>query len=95
MKEVDTKGLKQLHERHPEFTENYTSFFLDVPDKVLRYRFFDRHPEASEHDFENRHQSAEFERKHANEYCDYIIDGTQAPEKILDTVLDIIRKHTI
>ena len=89
-KEVDTKGLKQIHEKHPDFRENYTSFFLDVPDEVLRERFFSRNPDGSEADFQNRLESTIFERAQADEYCDYIIDATQTPEAILEEVLAII-----
>ncbi len=81
MKEVDTKGLKQLHEKHPDFKENYTSFFLDVPDEILRDRFFQRNPEGCEEDFQNRMESTIFERQQAQKYCDYTIDATQNPKK--------------
>lgn len=89
-KEVDTKGLKQIHEKHPGFKENCTSFFLDVPNEVLRERFFERNPEGSEADFKNRLESTIFEREQAQEYCDYIIDATQSPEGVLEEVLAII-----
>lgn len=94
MKEVDTKGLKQIHEKHPNFKKNYTSFFLDIPDETLRKRFFDRNPGWSEADFHNRLESTIFERKQAREYCDYIIDATQSPEGVLKEVLEIIKNNS-
>ncbi len=90
MKEIDTKGLKQLEKKHPKFRKNYTSFFLDVPNDILRERFFERTTGASEDDFQNRLESAIFEREHADEYCDYLIDATQSPEAVLEEVLAII-----
>ena len=93
MKEVDTKWLKQIHEKYPDFKKNYTSFFLDVPDDILRERFFERNPEGSEADFQNRLESTIFEREQAQEYCDYIIDATQSPESVLKDALAII-EHT-
>lgn len=90
MKEIDTKGLKQLAEKHPKLREQYTSFFLDIPDDILRERFFSRNPEASEIDFQNRLESAIFEREHADEFCDYLIDASQSPESVLEEVLAII-----
>lgn len=92
MKEVDTKGLKQLHEKHPDFKINYTSFFLNVPDAILRERFFQRNPEGCEEDFQNRMESTIFEREQAEKYCDHIIDATQTPEKVLEDVLKIMWK---
>ena len=91
MKEIDTKGLKQLHEKHPNFKKNYTSFFLDVPDSVLRDRFFQRNPEWHEEDFQNRMESTIFEREQAQKYCDHIIDATQVPEDVLKDVLAIMK----
>lgn len=89
-KEVDTKWLKQIHEKHPDFRSKYTSIFLDVPDDILRKRFFERNPTWCEADFQNRLESSIFERKQAEEYCDYIIDATQSPESVLEDVLAII-----
>ncbi len=93
-KEIDTKWLKQLHEKYPDFSKNYTSFFIDVPNEVFRQRFFERSPEASEEDFQNRLESAIFEREHASEYCDYILRWDNTPEEVLQEVLEIIHKHS-
>ena len=93
-KEIDTKWLKQLREKNPDFWEHYTSIFLDIPDDVLRERFFDRNPEGSEKDFQNRLESTLFERTQAEEYCDYIIDATRRPEEILDEVLELIKNNS-
>lgn len=90
LSEIDTKGIKQILEKHPKFRKNFTSFFLDVSDEVIEERYFARNPEGSKEDIKNRLESAQFERKQAEEYCDYIIDATQSPESVLEEVLAII-----
>jgi len=91
MTEIDTKGLKQVMEKHPNFRDSYTSFFLDVPNQEMTHRYLERHPEGSKDDIVNRLESASFEREQAQKYCDYIIDATQSPEKVLEDVLQIIK----
>lgn len=91
-KEIDTKGLKQLSENHPEFRKNYTSFFLDVPNEEMERRFYERHPDGDPADIANRIESTNHEREQAHKYCDYIIDATQDPEVILEKVLEVIKE---
>lgn len=91
MTEIDTKGLKQVQEKHPNFREHYTSFFLDVPNEEMTRRYLERHPEGSKDDIINRLDSASFERQQAQKYCDHIIDATQSPEKVLEDVLAIMK----
>lgn len=91
-KEIDTKGLKQLEENHPNFRKNYTSFFLDVPNEEMERRFYQRNPKGNPQDIANRIESTTFERDQAHKYCDFIIDATQSPEVILQKVLDIIKE---
>jgi hypothetical protein len=38
----------------------------------------------------NRLESTDFERKQAEEYCDYIVDATQSPEEVLAEIKKII-----
>ena len=90
IKEIDTKWIIQLQEKHPDFRKNYTSIFLDVPDEVLRSRFFERNPEWKEQDLDNRIESAEFERKQAEQYCDHIIDASQSKDDVLSEIKKII-----
>jgi guanylate kinase len=91
LKEIDTKWLKQLSENHPNFKENYTSFFLDVSNKEMTRRYLERHSDGCEDDIQNRLESADLEREQAEKYCDYIIDASQSPEQVLSEVLDIIK----
>ena len=91
MKEIDTKGLKQLIEKNPDFRKHFTSFFLDVPNEEIRRRFYERNPDGKISDIENRIESTTFERKQAKMYCDAIIDATQTPEEVLKEVLAIIK----
>jgi len=90
LKEIDTKGLKQLSENHPDFREYYTSFFLNVSNEEMTRRYLERHPEGCASDIQNRLESASFEREQAETYCDYIIDASQSPEEVLQEVLKII-----
>ncbi len=92
MTEIDTKGLKQVQEKHPNFRKNYTSFFLNVPNEEMERRYLERHPEGSRDDIKNRLESATLEREQAQEYCDYIIDATQSPEEVLQDILAIIKR---
>lgn len=91
LSEIDTKWLRQVLEKHPHFRKDFTSFFLDISDEVIKYRYFERHPEGCLDDIKNRLESAQFEREQANEYCDFIIDASQSPEKVLEEVLAIIK----
>ena len=90
LSEIDTKGLKQVLEKHPKFQKHFTSFFLDISDEVIKARYLERHPEGCLDDIKNRLESAQFERDQAEEYCDYIIDASQSPEAVLEEVLAII-----
>lgn len=91
MTEVDTKGLKQVIEKHPEFKKNYTSFFLNVSNEEMERRYLERHPDGCTNDIKNRLESATLERKQAEKYCDFIIDATQKPDDVLRDVLDIMK----
>jgi len=92
MTEIDTKWLKQVIEKHPDFRESFTSFFLNVPDDEIRRRFYQRNPDWKTEDIENRIESTLFEREQAKQYCDYMIDATQSPEQVLQEVLQIMNK---
>lgn len=89
--EIDTKWLKQIAEKHPNYRKNYTSFFLDVPNAEMERRFFERNPDGNIEDIKNRLESTIFEREQAQQYCDYIIDATQSPEEVLQEVLEIMK----
>lgn len=82
--------MKQVLEKHPQFRDNFTSFFFDISDEVIEKRYFARNPDGSKEDIKNRIESAQFERTQAEEYCDYIIDASQSPEAVLEEVLAII-----
>lgn len=90
-KEIDTKWLQQIHDNYPELKKNYTSIFLDVPDDVVRKRFFERNPQGKIVDIENRIDSCQAERSTAQEICDHIIDASQSPEAVLEDVLKVIQ----
>ena len=92
IKEIDTKWLIQLQAKHPEIRERFSSIFLDIPDEVLRKRFFDRNPWGKEQDLLNRIESADFERSQAKQYCDHIVDWSRTPKIVLEEIKKIIEK---
>ncbi len=91
VKELDILGLKRLIKDKPELRENYSTIFLNIPIKKLRERIAKRWEEISEIELRSREQSAIMEEAEARKYCDYMLDATQSPEKVLKEVLDIIR----
>jgi len=54
-------------------------------------RYLERHPDGNKSDIHNRLESSNHEREDAKKYCDYIIDASQSPEKVLSDVLQIMR----
>lgn len=91
VKEIETKWLKQIAEKHPELRNTYTSIFLDIPDEVVRKRFYERNPQGKMIDLENRIESCQKEREAAQNLCDYIIDASVSPELVLHEVLKIMK----
>ena len=91
MKEIDIKWIIQLKSRHPNF-QDYTSIFLDIPNKELKKRFYERTPDGTLRDLQNRIESTELERVEARQYCDHIIDATQEREVVLEEILKIMKK---
>jgi len=90
IKELDVLWLKRLIKKHPEYREHYTTIFLNIPVNKLRERLNIRWDDVSEIVIKNREQSAIMEEQEARKYCDYMLDSTQSPEKVLREVLDII-----
>jgi len=90
IKELDVLGLIRLLKDKPELSENYTTIFLNIPVKKLRERIEKRWEDITEDELQRRETSAIMEEKEARQLCDYMLDATQKPEKILKEVLDII-----
>lgn len=90
IKELDVLWLKRLIKDHPDYRDNYTTIFLNIPVNKLRERLENRWDNSSEQVLLNREESAIMEENEARKYCDYMLDATQSPEKVLKEVLDII-----
>ena len=90
IKELDILWLKRLEKNHPEYREFYTTIFLNIPVNKLRERLDKRWDNATEEVLKAREKSAIMEEQEARKYCDYMLDATQSPEKVLREVLDII-----
>jgi len=91
VKELDIHWLKRLIKEKPELRENYSTIFLNIPINKLRERIAKRWEEITEIELKAREQSAIVEEAEARKYCDYMLDATQTPEKVLKEVLDIIK----
>jgi len=91
MKEVEIVGLEKIRAELPEFKENYTTIFLDVPEDIMRARNLERNPDTLKDELDKRAASLKIESEKAWELCDHIIDATQTPEKVMKDVLDIMK----
>jgi len=91
IKELDVLWLKRLIKEKPELEDYYTTIFLNIPVKKLRERIEKRWEKITEDELLRREQSAIMEEKEARLLCDYMLDATQSPEKVLKEVLDIIK----
>ena len=90
IKELDVLWLKRLIKEKPEFSDDYSTIFLNIPVKHLRERIAKRWEDITEEELKRREKSAIMEEKEARLLCDYMLDATQSPEKVLKEVLDII-----
>lgn len=90
IKELDIHWLKRLMKQHPEFRVKYSTIFLNIPLLKLRERIAKRWEDITESELLSREKSAILEETEARQYCDYMLDATQEPEKVLREVLDII-----
>ena len=90
IKELDIHWLKRLMKQHPEFSSKYSTIFLNIPLDKLRERIAGRWEKITEEELLAREKSAILEETEARKYCDYMLDATQVPNKVLREVLDII-----
>ena len=90
IKELDVLGLKRLIKDKPCIREDYTTIFLNIPVEKLRERISKRGEKITEVELQRREESAIMEEQEARQLCDYMLDATQSPEKVLKEVLDII-----
>ncbi len=93
IKELDILWLQDLRKSNPELDESYTTIFLNIPESTLKERIAQRWAFMSDEELEKRLKSAIFEEQHARSLCDYMIDATQSPEKVLEEVLKIIKRR--
>lgn len=92
IKELDYHGLVKLQKERPEFKENYTTIFLNIPNEEIKARVIARWEDMTELDYKNRIASTEKERGDLSIY-DYVIDSHKNnAEEVLKIVLDIIKK---
>jgi hypothetical protein len=57
IKEVDMRGLKNIHKNHPELKEYITSIFLDISEEKLSERIEKRGAFMSEEELNQRKKS--------------------------------------
>jgi len=93
IKEVDMRGLKNIHKNHTELKEYITSIFLDISEEKLSERIEKRGAFMSEEELNQRKKSLWDEKRDSKIYCNYIIDTSFiTPEEVLNKVLEIINK---
>lgn len=94
LKELDIHGLKRLIKERPEFDENYSTIFLNIPTEILKSRIEKRWALMADDELERRINSAIMEEEKARELCDYMIDATQSEDEVLEEVLSIIKEDS-
>lgn len=91
IKELDIHGLKRLRKEKPNFDDYYTTIFLNIPTDILKERVERRWALMTDEEFSRRLNSAIMEEDESRGLCDYIIDATKKPEKVLEDVLKIMK----
>ena len=91
IKELDILWLIRLIKDKPELRKYYTTIFLNIPVNKLRDRIEKRWEKITEDELIRREKSAIMEEQEARKLCDYMLDATQSPKKVLSEVLDIIK----
>jgi len=91
IKELDIIWLTKLKQSKPEFINDYTTIFLNIPVEKLKERIKYRWDKITQEQLENRIQSAIKEEQEARELCNYIIDATQTEQEVLQEVLWVIK----
>ena len=94
IKEVDMAWLEEIQKNFPDLRESYTSIFLDVPEDTMIERNLERNPNTPQEEIDKRIHSLKNEKAKASELCDYIVDATQTPEKVMEGVLEIMKKES-
>ena len=92
IKEIDILGLKRLRKEKPELDWNYSTVFLNIPICELKNRIESRWVFMCNQEFERRQNSAIMEEEEIAKICDFEIDATLSPEKVLERFLKIINK---
>ena len=91
IKEIDFKGISTIRQERPDFDSYYSSVFLNIPKERLSERIEQRWVFMSDEEYHHRMKSAEIEEEQLSRICDYEIDATLSPEKVLEKFLEIIR----
>lgn len=89
LKEMDILALPKLLEQRPEFRENFTYIFLDIPIERIKERMKKRWDDVEWEDFLNRINSAKKEKEFLY-LADHIIDWTKSQSEVLNEVKQII-----
>ncbi len=92
IKEIDYQGLAKIKQEIPEFREHYTTIFLNVPEDIMVARNKERNPDVTQDEIDKRLMSLREEAKDLDDY-DHVIDATQNPEKVMEDVLEIMKKE--
>ena len=90
IKEIETKWLIKIHE-WGKIEWRYATIFLDIPEDILKERLQERWTTDPE-ELKRRIVSSYHERKHAKQYCDYIINASWTKEEVAISFWNTIKK---
>lgn len=92
IKEMDIKGLQEIHDRHPDVWSVTKSVFLDVNEETMIQRIHKRGAIADE-DLQWRLQTAAGERALAHKYCTDIVDASGTIEEEFARVYAVVARY--
>ena len=92
IKELDINWLKRLRKEKPNFDNDYTTIFLDIPIKILKERIEKRWALMPDEELNRRINSAIVEEEEGEKLCDHIIDATLNPEEVCNKFVEIVNK---
>lgn len=90
VKNIDMLGM-EIIEKEWKIDGTYLSFFLDIPEDVMKTRILQRQPDMSEEELSNRLESASMERMIATrlEQC-IMIDASKSIEQVFAMLMSHI-----
>lgn len=89
LKEIDMLIIPTILKDLDYMKDDFSIICLDLPVELVKDRMQKRWDDVEWLDYKNRIESAIEEKKYSN-LCDFIVDATNSPEKVLKEVKDFI-----